>query len=229
MGDTGWSLTVLSPIGEIRAIAVAMSHEIGADEIIALCDANRLEQVMVNLIANALDAIENTVSPSLRLRSWREDERAVIEVHDNGPGLPEHVRAHLFEPLHDEGKQQGLGARLGHFVGNHASFRWGADGGEPHSGPRSFQRCSSRTRYRRNEMGDNIKILIVEDEPNVRLGFQQTLELEGMDVEALESAEKARRLILVDFPGIVVTDIRLPGDDGMALMHDLLRPTCRSS
>ena len=44
-----------------------------------------------------------------------------------------------------------------------------------------------------------------------------------MDVEAVDSAEKARRLVPVDFPGIVVTDIRLPGHDGMALMHDLLR------
>lgn len=72
-------------------------------------------------------------------------------------------------------------------------------------------------------MGNTLKILIVEDEPNVRLGCQQTLELEDMDVEAVESAEKARRLVSADFPGIVVTDIRLPGDDGVALMHDLLR------
>lgn len=72
-------------------------------------------------------------------------------------------------------------------------------------------------------MGDNLKVLIVEDEPNVRLGCQQTLELEGMEVEAVESAEKARQLVAADFPGVVVTDIRLPGDDGMALMHDLLR------
>ncbi|APG87439.1 sigma-54-dependent transcriptional regulator [Sinorhizobium americanum] len=72
-------------------------------------------------------------------------------------------------------------------------------------------------------MSDNLKVLIVEDEPNVRLGCQQTLELEGMDVEAVESAEKARRLVSADFPGIVLTDIRLPGDDGMALMHDLFQ------
>lgn len=72
-------------------------------------------------------------------------------------------------------------------------------------------------------MGDHLKVLIVEDEPNVRLGCQQTLELEGMAVLAVESAEKARQLVAADFPGVVVTDIRLPGDDGMALMHDLLR------
>ncbi len=50
-------------------------------------------------------------------------------------------------------------------------------------------------------MSDNLKVLIVEDEPNVRLGCQQTLELEGMDVDAVESAEKARRLVPVDFAG----------------------------
>ncbi|MBP1886438.1 sigma-54-dependent transcriptional regulator [Sinorhizobium mexicanum] len=72
-------------------------------------------------------------------------------------------------------------------------------------------------------MSDKLKVLIVEDDLNVRMGCQQTLELEGMGVEAVDSAEKARRLVPADFPGVVVTDIRLPGDDGMALMHDLLR------
>ncbi|OCP08417.1 MULTISPECIES: sigma-54 dependent transcriptional regulator [unclassified Ensifer] len=72
-------------------------------------------------------------------------------------------------------------------------------------------------------MDDNLKVLIVEDEPNVRLGCRQTLELEGMEVVAVDSAENARRFVRADFPGVVVTDIRLPGDNGMALMHDFLQ------
>ncbi|PWC37739.1 sigma-54 dependent transcriptional regulator [Azospirillum sp. TSO35-2] len=67
-----------------------------------------------------------------------------------------------------------------------------------------------------------LKVLIVEDDPNVRLGCQQALELEDIATEAVDSAEQARRLVSEGFPGVVVTDIRLPGMDGMALLSRLL-------
>ncbi|PGH55637.1 Fis family transcriptional regulator [Azospirillum palustre] len=67
-----------------------------------------------------------------------------------------------------------------------------------------------------------LKVLIVEDDPNVSLGCQQALELEDIPTESVDSAEKARRLVAEGFPGIVVTDIRLPGMDGMALLAELL-------
>ncbi|MCY1300921.1 C4-dicarboxylate transport sensor protein DctB [compost metagenome] len=89
-----------------------VSTEIGADEMTALCDANRLEQVMVNLIANALDAIEGAAAPMLRLRGRREAARVIVEVHDNGPGLPEDVREHLFEPFFTT-KESNRGLGLG--------------------------------------------------------------------------------------------------------------------
>lgn len=96
----------------LRRANVAVSTEIEAEQVTALCDANRLEQVMVNLVANALDAIEGTASPTLRLHGWREGTRVVIEVRDNGPGLPEHVRAHLFEPFFTT-KESNRGLGLG--------------------------------------------------------------------------------------------------------------------
>ncbi len=68
-----------------------------------------------------------------------------------------------------------------------------------------------------------LKVLIVEDDANVRLGCQQALELEDIPVAAVDTAEAARRLVDAGFPGVVVTDIRLPGADGMDLLHHLLR------
>ncbi|MGE5517527.1 MAG: sigma-54-dependent transcriptional regulator [Bacteroidota bacterium] len=71
-------------------------------------------------------------------------------------------------------------------------------------------------------MSDALKVLIVEDDDNVRLGCQQALQLEGIAVEAVDSAEKARRLVGAGFAGVVVSDIRLPGADGMELLRHLL-------
>ncbi|MBD9511221.1 sensor histidine kinase [Ensifer sp. ENS10] len=95
----------------LRRANVTITTEIGA-EMTALCDANRLEQVMVNLIANALDAIEGIAAPMLRIRGRREATRVIVEVHDNGPGLPEDVREHLFEPFFTT-KESNRGLGLG--------------------------------------------------------------------------------------------------------------------
>jgi DNA-binding NtrC family response regulator len=70
-------------------------------------------------------------------------------------------------------------------------------------------------------MTENLQVLIVEDDPNVRLGCEQALQLEDIPVNGVDNAEKALRRITRDFPGVVVSDIRLPGMNGMALLKEL--------
>ncbi|WP_194714574.1 sigma-54-dependent transcriptional regulator [Noviherbaspirillum soli] len=67
-------------------------------------------------------------------------------------------------------------------------------------------------------MTDKLQVLIVEDDPDVRLGCTQALELEDIPVMAVDNAELACRRIARDFAGVIVSDIRLPGMDGMALL-----------
>ncbi|WP_454720290.1 MULTISPECIES: sigma-54-dependent transcriptional regulator [Cupriavidus] len=66
-----------------------------------------------------------------------------------------------------------------------------------------------------------LTVLIVEDDPDVRLGCEQALRLEGIATRTLGSAEAALREVGEDFAGVVVSDIRLPGMDGMALLREL--------
>lgn len=70
-------------------------------------------------------------------------------------------------------------------------------------------------------MTEILQVLVVEDDPDVRLGCEQALQLEDIPVSGLDSAEKALRRVTRDFPGVVVSDIRLPGMDGMALLKEL--------
>jgi len=72
-------------------------------------------------------------------------------------------------------------------------------------------------------MTETLQVLVVEDDANVRLGCEQALELEDIPVSGVDTAEKARRRITRDFAGIVVSDIRLPGMDGMALLDEVRR------
>ncbi|HYC43373.1 MAG TPA: sigma-54 dependent transcriptional regulator [Noviherbaspirillum sp.] len=70
-------------------------------------------------------------------------------------------------------------------------------------------------------MTEKLHVLVVEDDPDVRLGCEQALQLEDIPVSGVDSAEKARRRITRDFAGVVVSDIRLPGMDGMALLKEV--------
>ena len=71
-------------------------------------------------------------------------------------------------------------------------------------------------------MNQPLSVLIVEDDPHVLLGCQQALALEDIVSEGVGSAEEALARIGDDFAGIVVSDIRLPGIDGLQLL-DLLK------
>jgi two-component system C4-dicarboxylate transport response regulator DctD len=64
-----------------------------------------------------------------------------------------------------------------------------------------------------------LSVVLVEDDPNVRLGCEQAMQLAGISVDAFATAEEAQRRLSADYPGIVVTDMRLPGMDGMALLR----------
>jgi signal transduction histidine kinase len=71
---------------------------------------SELNQVWTNLIDNAIDAMNG--KGELRLRTSRELDMLLVEIIDNGPGIPENVRAHIFEPFFTT-KAVGEGTGLG--------------------------------------------------------------------------------------------------------------------
>ena len=71
---------------------------------------SELNQVWTNLIDNAADAMPE--GGRLKVRTKREPTGVMVEVRDNGPGIPEHVRPHLFEPFFTT-KPVGEGTGLG--------------------------------------------------------------------------------------------------------------------
>jgi DNA-binding NtrC family response regulator len=70
-------------------------------------------------------------------------------------------------------------------------------------------------------MSKAMKIAIVDDEKDMRQSISQWLALSGFETEAYASAEEALRAVGPDFPGIVVSDVKMPGMDGMQFLKKL--------
>ena len=71
-------------------------------------------------------------------------------------------------------------------------------------------------------MARAMKVAIVDDEQDMRQSISQWLALSGFDTETFPSAEEALKAIGADYPGVVVSDIRMPGMDGMAFLKRLM-------
>ncbi|WP_146589137.1 sigma-54-dependent transcriptional regulator [Puniceibacterium confluentis] len=71
-------------------------------------------------------------------------------------------------------------------------------------------------------MSKAMKIAIVDDEKDMRQSISQWLALSGYDTETFSSAEEALGSVGADYPGIVISDIRMPGMDGIQLLRKLM-------
>ncbi|WP_415713099.1 PocR ligand-binding domain-containing protein [Maridesulfovibrio sp.] len=87
-----------------------------------LCEGNEIQQVFLNILKNGAEAMVASQKDScFTCRIYEERNWAVVEISDNGPGMPEQVRRRIFEPFFttkDVGKGTGLGLSVSYFIVN---------------------------------------------------------------------------------------------------------------
>ncbi len=79
--------------------------------------ASELNQVWTNIMDNAIDAMNG--KGEIILRTYAEDTHVIVEIADNGPGIPEAIRSRIFEPFFTTkppGKGTGLGLHISHDI-----------------------------------------------------------------------------------------------------------------
>ncbi len=98
-----------------RAAGIEIVERLGDEPLVAVGHQSMIEQVLVNLLGNARDALSDTVRKDRRVEisaSRGKPGRLVLRVADNGPGVPEAIRDRIFEPFFTT-KPEGQGTGLG--------------------------------------------------------------------------------------------------------------------
>lgn len=103
--------------------SVRVERDYGPDVPAVPCVGADIEQVVLNLVLNAIQAIgaadPPVADPCVTVRLRHDSESVLIEVTDNGPGMPEEVRRNIFEPFfttQDPGVGTGLGLSVSYFI-----------------------------------------------------------------------------------------------------------------
>ena len=102
--------TTLTILNHKLKHGVTVERDYGKIPLLVNSFGSELNQVWTNLIDNAIDAMGG--EGKLRIRTYREDDWVVVEITDNGPGIPDDVRAHIYEPFFTT-KGVGAGTGLG--------------------------------------------------------------------------------------------------------------------
>ena len=216
----------------VRGIEVERDYDQHLPETMA--DAHQLQQVFLNLITNAEQAMERAEHEKQRLivRTRVAGEVIRVEVEDTGPGIPPSLLERIFNPFFTtkptgSGTGLGLSISLG-IVREHEGRIWAenaSQGGarfvielplvQPHAPEDSQSTPAVRSPT------DRLHVLVVDDEASVRVALQRYLSSRGHEVETTASAKEALARMREDAFDAVIVDMRMPDLSGEQLFQEL--------
>lgn len=184
-------------------------------------NANQIQQVFVNLIHNASQAIASTGRPGeIRIAARQGLHGVVIDVIDNGPGMPEDLAARAFEPFFTtkpEGQGTGLGLNICQGIvkehggvitlttvpgaGATFSVELPLQGEGLDESPSPASNDSSTVTFR---------VLLIDDEPHILHYLRTTLEAWGHTVESALDGNAGLEMATAGHFDLIISDLRMP-------------------
>ncbi|MGH9255501.1 MAG: hybrid sensor histidine kinase/response regulator [Vicinamibacterales bacterium] len=194
-----------------------------------------IQQVLLNLLLNAEHAMKaNGERGRLRVRTMTCDAGVVVEVHDNGPGVPASMAGRIFEPFFStkevgQGTGLGLSIALG-IVEAHggtllladasqgACFRLTLPAAEATSAVDAREKLPVPVRYALAGQ----RALVADDEEPVRQLLRRLLTRRGFAVDLAIDGRMAERFLERSRYDVVLCDVKMPNGGGLAL-YDSIR------
>jgi two-component system NtrC family sensor kinase len=200
-------------------------------------DGHQVQQVLLNLVINAEQAMLSANGRGiLVLRTWHDadQESVILEINDDGPGIPDDLQPKIFEPFFttkEVGKGTGLGLSVAYaIVQEHGGrirleSRPGAGASFyvelPVTGTKLPPAPVSRARAGEAEAIAGASILVVEDEAKLAGAVVDALRDAGYIVDHAPDGEEGLKKVQVQAFDLVICDLKMPRVDGMAF-HRML-------
>jgi two-component system, NtrC family, sensor kinase len=217
---------------QLMAQRVEAQIEIEPDLPMPDVDPNQIQQVFVNLINNAAQAIASTGRPGnilVRARRWLDG--VAIEIIDDGPGMSEALAAQVFEPFFTtkaEGEGTGLGLSISQGIVKEHGGRIMLSSEEGRGSTFTVQLpLSTRAVTPPPDTGTRaptrrLRVLVVDDEPHILHYMRATLEAWGhIPVVASDGEEALARATQEQFD-LIISDLRMPRLGGREFYEQLL-------
>ena len=233
------SLDTVRPLAKARN--VSLNEEIGPLRRV-IGDAERLRQVITNVVSNAIKFTPS--GGSVNVAAGNDDGHVFVRVADTGEGIAPSFLPHLFEAFRQADgtasrRHAGLGLGLAiaqqlvnahggsitaesEGLGRGAVFTVRLPCAKDSDRPPARRRSTSEAEGEVREL-EGLSIVVVEDQEDSRELLAAILEARGASVESVDSGEAALELIPRVRPDVIVSDIGMPGMDGLTLIREVRR------
>ena len=241
-GTIETALDVVRPAAEAKGVRL---HSVLDSQVPPISgDAERLQQVLWNLLSNAIT--HTPAGGRVFVRLQRVNSHVEVCVEDSGKGIDPTFLPHIFERFRQEensATRRHTGLGLGLAITRHlVELHGGEIGAESegtgrgstftvklplaavHSkGVERVARLGAADAGGQRQLAslDGLRVLVVDDEPDVRDLVATILRQSGAAVTAVRSASEAIEAFATVTPNIVVSDIEMPGEDGYSLIRKL--------
>lgn len=197
-------------------------------------DANRMQQVFVNLVTNAAQAIASTNRPgTVTLAARRFHDGVAVDVRDDGPGMDAELARHVFDPFFSTKRGSdgtGLGLPISQGIvrehGGRITLSTEPDQGATFTVYLPFGESAAPPMARIEPVRPlerQLRVLVVDDEPHILHYMRATLEAWGHTVDVAGDGDEGRRMTLEEDHDLVICDLRMPRLGGRELFEDVVR------
>ncbi len=222
------------------ASQVALDVECASGIAAVTGDAKRLQQVVWNLVCNAVKY--TPAGGKVRVRLARTGSSAVISVSDTGRGISSALLPHVFERFWQADSSTtrsygGLGLGLAivrHLVEMHGGTVWATSEGEGRGACFTVTLPLAQYDVPPGPPGpvpelptlEGVRVLLVEDDADTLELIGEVLSRQGAEVALASSAKGALAELDRQFPDVLISDIAMPGQDGVELLKTIRERGC---